>query len=188
MSDKSNNSARLRTAKLLLLGGLLATSCATSAPGGPPSAPSAEPPTSATNAIQEAAHETCARFAVAALSVDAATDRGPADARRRAAHEYGTPTLTVGLAGEGRDTDWTLLGQHHAWVTVTTDLAVDDLPLPDGGLVAAAVIAHRTAVSNTGWRHDLPSTVVYCTLTHTADGWRITDITLADSAASGVIS
>lgn len=188
MNDTPTNSARLRTAKLLLLGGLLTTSCATSAPGGPPPTPPVEPPTSATNAIQEAGHETCTRFAIAALSIDTATDRGPADARRRAAHQYGAPTLTVGLAGEGRDTDWTVLSQHHARVTVTTELAVDDLPLPDSGQVAAAVIAHRTAVNNTGWRHDLPSTVIYCTLTHTAHGWRITDLTLADSAASGVIS
>lgn len=135
-----------------------------------------------TNAPPTEPQDTCADFTVAALSTNAALDRGPADARHRAAHHFGTPELTTQLAGEGRDHHWPLLAQRSARVHVTTTPVHDDPPPQTGSQAAAAVLAQRTATSTDGWRHALPDTVAYCTLTRATHGWQVTSITFADTA------
>jgi len=127
-----------------------------------------------------AAQEICGRFTIAALSTDAAIDRGPADARRRAANQFGTPALVDQLAGEGRDHDWPLLTQHRAHVQVATTPVADDPQTPTDTQAAAGVIAHRVAVGPDGWQHALPGTVAYCSLTRGPDGWKVTTVTFTD--------
>lgn len=159
----------------------LTTNCTTTTPAS--NTPSSSTTTTATATT---ADETCARFATAALAADATTDRGPSDARRRAAHQYGTPDLTATITGEGRDPDWQLLASRQARVVVTTEPATDDHPQHHPDQAAVAVIARRTAVAADGSRHRLADAVVYCTLTNGTNGWRITAVTFADSTSAVV--
>lgn len=140
-------------------------------------------------ALDRVVQDTCARFTIIALSTDAAIDLGPADARRRAAQQFGTPALADRLAGEGRDHHWPLLAHHHAHVEVTTTPVTDDPPtLLDAhdSQAAAGVVAHRTAIGPDGWKQALPSTVAYCSLSRSPDGWWVTDITFADTISGPV--
>ncbi|MEU0529190.1 hypothetical protein [Amycolatopsis tolypomycina] len=151
----------------------------------PPQASAAEVRSDAAEpAARGAAAQACTRFVVTALSSDAALDRGPGDARVRAAQLYGTPQLAGQLAGEGRDHTWPELVQHQARVSVTTTEAGDDPPAVTGTETGAAVTASRIAVGSGGWRRDLPPTVAYCSLAQAADGWRVIAVTFSDTIAA----
>ncbi|WP_309114666.1 hypothetical protein [Saccharothrix sp.] len=131
-----------------------------------------------------AALEVCGRFATLALASDAAVDHGPSDARRRAADQLGTADLAGSLGGEGRDHDWPELARRQARVQVSTDPIGDDPP-PVSTRAAAGVLAHRVAVSQDGWRRQLPDIAVYCSLVRVDGGWRVGRVNFADSSSSG---
>lgn len=152
------------------------TGCGSRDPG-----PDASRPTrSATAVVRDDLEDTCTRFVISALSVDSTTDRGPADARRRAARDYGSPDLVTSLQGEGRDSDWALLVAHRARVHVTTEPVADDPPPVRTDAGAAGVHATRIAVG-VDWRQRLTDTIVYCSLRHGPDGWRVTRISVSDT-------
>ncbi|ONI88063.1 hypothetical protein ALI22I_20190 [Saccharothrix sp. ALI-22-I] len=129
--------------------------------------------------------ETCSAFALAALSGDTTVDRGPADARRRAAAQFGTPQLVEQLAGEGRDHDWDALADRGARILVDTRPIGDDPPPMRADRAAAGVVAGRVAVADDGRRQDLTSTAVYCTLVRTDQGWRVADVAFSDAPGTG---
>jgi hypothetical protein len=147
----------------------------TAAPGSVDPAPTAVPPD-----IQQV----CTRFVVAALSVDTTTDRGPADARVRAARAYGVPELAALLQGHGKDPDWPVLVAHRARVHVSTQPVGDDPPPVRGDEAAAGVHATRVAVGADNWRRQLSDTVAYCTLRRGPDGWKVTDLSFSDSSST----
>ena len=170
--------------RIVMLAAIAVTAAAGCAPVAPTvgGAAGAEQDAGAEAPRAAAAGEFCGRFATAALSSDAAIDRGPADARSRAAQLYGSPQLATQLAGEGRDQTWPELVQHQARVEVRTDEVTDDPPQASGSEVGAAVSATRVAVGTGGWRQVLPATVVYCSLTSAATaGWRVTAVTFSDT-------
>ncbi|WP_406639140.1 hypothetical protein [Amycolatopsis sp. WGS_07] len=165
-----------RTGPALIAAGVLAHGAAGCArPPAPQSPPSADALPVA------AAAEVCARFAVAAMSVDTAADTGPADARRRAARQYGVPALENALAGEGRDETWTGLAARHARVHVETRPITDDPPPGEDGTASAGVLATPTASAPDGWHQQLPTLAVYCSLTQTGREWKVSSVTLSDS-------
>ncbi len=177
---------QVRRAGWCMAAALLATACAhTASPTQPPD--TATVPQTLASATDQARHggaDLCARFTIAALGSDTATDAGPADARRRAAQQFGTPTLIDGLVGEGRDTTWPILAEHHARVQISIAPVADDPPPQDGEHAGAAVVATRTAVADDGWRRELPSIVVYCALRRTQDGWKVADVIFSDTTNS----
>lgn len=127
----------------------------------------------------------CANFVTTALSVDATTDHGPADARQRATRAFGDPA-TVGTAGgEGRDPDWSLLVEHGAHVTVSIRPVADDPPPARGDQAAAGVEVTRIAAGRAGWHTRLPDAVAYCSLRRTTAGWKVTALTLSDNGSTG---
>lgn len=128
--------------------------------------------------------QVCTRFVVTALSVDTATDRGPADARLRAARAYGVPELARRLQGHGKDPDWPLLVAHRARVHISTQPVADDPPPARGDSAAAGVHATRVAVGADTWRQQLSDTVAYCSLHRGPDGWKVTDLSFSDSPTS----
>jgi hypothetical protein len=130
-----------------------------------------------------AAEDTCAQFAVLALSIDTATDHSPADARQRAAIRFGTPALAAQLIGDGRDPAWPALTQHHAHIDVTTSRIQDDNTNRSGGpRTGIAMLATRTAIGADGWRHPLPDIALYCSLILNATGWAIANVAFIDAA------
>lgn len=162
---------------------LAGTSCTRAPDAG---APAAAPPTGTTADPQRASVlDTCSRFTVIALSSDTQLDRGPADARRRAASQFGTADLARQLAGEGRDQMWPTLVEHTAHIQVDTAPIGDDPPplQPDHG--SAGVLATLTAVGAGGWRQALPGFAVYCSLTSGGDGWKVDSVTFSDVDQSG---
>jgi hypothetical protein len=163
---------------------LFIAGCSRPASNSSPPSPQSSPPAETTTA-RDAVEEVCARFAVVALSSDTTIDRGPADARRRAADQFGTPRLAEQLAGEGRDHDWPLLAAHRARVQVDTEPIGDDPPPSTPQRASAGVIARRVAVGDAGWRQDLPSTATYCSLVRTGQGWRVDRVGFTDSTSSG---
>jgi hypothetical protein len=128
--------------------------------------------------------QVCTRFVVAALSVDTTTDRGPADARIRAANTYGVPELAARLQGNGKDPAWPLLVAHRAHVHVSTQPVGDDPPPAQGDTAAAGVHATRVAVGTEGWRQRLSDTVAYCSLRRQPEGWKVTDLSFSDSPST----
>jgi hypothetical protein len=151
-----------------------------------PPQPAAQPAPSETAGVQLGHADTCGRFAIAALSVDTTIDRGPADARLRAAHEHGTPTLAAAVAGEGRDPAWLLLAERQGRVVVTAEPVEDDLPPPQPDRAAAAVRTRRAALDSTGRREPLPDVVIYCELAKLTEGWKVTAARFVESAATEV--
>lgn len=179
-------SARSRVLGLLLVSGLALPAC--SGPARPdPAPPSATAPSEAATGAQarQAAQRVCADFAVAALSVDGVIDRGPADARQRAAAEFGTPALVERLGGEGRDHEWTSIVRRHARVQVDTTPIADDPHAPAEGRAGAGVLARRVAVGKDGRRQELAATATYCSLVATAQGWKVADVAFSDASTSG---
>lgn len=135
----------------------------------------------------ESAADICSQFTRLALSADATTDQGPADARRRAGEVYGTSDLPGRLSGQGRDQTWTLLSQHHARVTVATSPVEDDPPPADQAVTGAAVSATRLARGTDGWQLALPDVVAYCSLQHEDEGgWRVLDVSFSDTTSRSV--
>jgi len=164
---------------------VLTTACAcTTLPTSPGPAAVAPNHPAATEPARAGVQDLCARFTIAALGSDTTTDAGPADARRRAAQQFGTPALIDRLAGEGRDPRWRVLAEHRGRVQVSTTTVADDPPPQDGDHAGAAVLATRTAVADNGWRDELPSTVAYCALQRTQDGWKVADVTFSDTTNS----
>lgn len=127
----------------------------------------------------------CARFVVTALSIDTTTDRGPGDARTRAARAHGVPELAARMQGHGKDPNWPLLAAHAAHVQVTTQPIADDPPPAQNDVAAAGVLADRVAVGAANWRHQLSETAAYCSLRRTHEGWKVTDLSFSDSSPSG---
>jgi hypothetical protein len=129
----------------------------------------------------------CTRFAVAALSSDTAIDRGSADARQRAAEQFGTSALVAQFTGQGADPEWAGLLAHEAYVAVSTAAVADDPPPIGLGEAAAGVVARRTAIGESGWRERLPDIVVYCTLVIGQQGWKVDTVSFSEdgSATSG---
>ncbi|GAA4009763.1 hypothetical protein GCM10022247_34880 [Allokutzneria multivorans] len=123
----------------------------------------------------------CSAYTVAALSNNTFTDTGPADARTRAAEQFGTPAFIRAAQGEGRDPLWPVLTEHRARVETTTESAEDDPPPATAHNASTAVLAHRTATNDSGWTQRLPSLVVHCSLARSTAGWRIAEVTVADS-------
>jgi hypothetical protein len=128
--------------------------------------------------------QVCAEFVITALSVDAATDTGPADARQRATRALGDPTLHDNPSAQGRDPDWPLLIEHRAHVTVTVRPVTDDPPPITGDQAAAGVEVSRVATGRDGWRQPLPSAVAYCSLRRTPTGWKVAALTLSDNGTT----
>ncbi|WP_158886242.1 hypothetical protein [Amycolatopsis anabasis] len=126
----------------------------------------------------------CTRFVTAALSVDAATDSGPGEARQRAADQFGIPGLAQQIGGEGRDNGWEQLAAHRAHVEVTTEPVGDDPPPVRGDETGAGVKASRVAIAE-GWRQSLDPLVAYCSLRRDGGGWKITGLTLSDAPDAG---
>lgn len=168
---------------------LTVTACSATASSREPSTPTPPDSTgsSAVDARRAAAVDVCARFTTTALSVDTATDTGPADARTRAAQQFGTAALVRALTGDGHDPLWDVLVAHRGRVIVKTTTVADDPPTGDSTHMGAAVIAARTAVAEQGWRQELPSTVAYCALTATPAGWKITDVSFTDTTGTEVV-
>jgi hypothetical protein len=131
--------------------------------------------------VQPGAQQVCAEFATVALSSDTTVDRDPAAARTRAADFYGTEALRRSLTGAGIDHDWAELAAHHARIAVITDPILDDPPPATADRAAAGVEATATAVGADGWRRDLPSVAVYCTLQRVGAAWRVDDVQLSDA-------
>lgn len=173
---------------LIALVALLGTACSRTAPGGrdaaSPTATGETGETGSTGVQRSTVVELCSQFTVAALSSDTTVDRGPADARSRAAQQFGTPELIGQLGGEGRDQTWPLLVQHKARVVVDTSEVQDDPPPARGNQVGAAVSATRVAVGADRWRQELPGTVAYCSLVNEGTGWRVAAISFSDSTSS----
>lgn len=167
---------------------LLATACSHTAPEPgrqDQHSAGASGTSSSTAALPVDVYDVCARFAAAALSSDTAIDRGPADARKRAAGQWGTAELVDRLGGEGRDTTWDLLAAHRARVQVDTSPVGDDPPPPRDGKAGAGVQARKVAVAADGWRQELPGTVVYCSLIRDDVGtWKVSAVSFADSTSS----
>lgn len=159
-----------------IFGSTTATTAPNTAPGTTDSTPTPVPPD---------VQQMCARFVSTALSVDTTTDRGPADARLRAARAYGVPELAARLQGQGKDPDWPLLAAHRGRVQIAIQPVADDPPPVRGDEAAAGVHASRVAVGADNWRQQLPDTVAYCSLHRRPDGWKITDLTVSDSNTSG---
>jgi hypothetical protein len=135
----------------------------------------------------------CARFAVAALSSDTAIDAGPADARRRAADQFGTSALRQQLTGQGDDSAWVALAAHQASVSVSTTTVTDDPPPVGPNQAGAGVVAHQAASGSGGWHEALPDTVVYCTLVADGASWKVDSVTFttdtsADDATAAAAS
>ncbi|MFL6118871.1 hypothetical protein [Actinophytocola sp.] len=128
--------------------------------------------------------QVCTRFVTTALSMDTTTDRGPADARTRAARAYGVPELAARLQGHGQDPEWSLLVAHHARVQVSTQPVGDDPPPTRDDAAAAGVHAIRVAVGAGTWRQQLSDTVAYCSLRRGPEGWKITDLSFSDSPST----
>src|SRR5215211_4005180 len=87
----------------------------------------------------------CADFVTTALSIDTKTDRGPGEARTRAATRYGIPGLAEQFDGEGNDPAWAQLEQHNARVDVQIEPVDDDPPPVRADEASAAVLATRIA-------------------------------------------
>jgi hypothetical protein len=121
-----------------------------------------------------------------ALSVDTTIDHSPADARHRAADQFGTSALDGQLTGQGSDATWPTLVARHAHVVVTTTPDDDDVPPATGTQTAAGVIAVPVAVGSDGWRQPLPADVVFCTLNQTSAGWKVAAVAVSDTGASAV--
>lgn len=171
---------------MIVLAAALGTACAGPSPGGQDAAASPAAADAGTGGVQRSTVvEICSRFTVAALSSDTRTDRGPADARDRAAQQYGTPELMDQLGGEGRDQSWPVLVQHQARVVVDTAQVQDDPPPARGNQVGAAVSASRVAVGADGWRQELPGTVAYCSLVNEGAGWQVAAVSFSDDTSSG---
>jgi hypothetical protein len=165
---------------MLVLSGAFLAGCAHPAQAHRSSArPSPEQPSQA-DPSRAVTQDLCSRFTAIALASDATIDRGPADARRRAAQQLGTPALLEQFAGEGRDHAWPSLSEHQAHVQVTTSPVADDPPTLRASQAAAGVIAHRLAIGPNGWHQPLPSTVAYCSLIQDDGGWHISKVTFAD--------
>lgn len=170
---------------LIALVALLGTACSRTTPGGQDTASTTAPGATGTTGVQRSTVvEVCSRFTVAALSSDTTTDRGPADARSRAAQQFGTPELIDQLGGEGRDQTWPVLVEHKARVVVDTSEVQDDPPPARGNQVGAAVSASRVAVGADGWRQELPGTVAYCSLVNEGAGWRVAAVSFSDATSS----
>ncbi len=129
--------------------------------------------------------EACSRFTALALASDTEIDHGPADARRRAALQFGTAELTRTIAGEGRDQTWPTLAEHKARVQVDVEPIEDDPPplRPDRG--GAGIRAQLTAIGVDGWRQPLPGMAVYCSLVSSGDDWKVEAVTFSDVDQSG---
>lgn len=138
----------------------------------------------ATSASAADAQDVCARFAEMALGVDTVIDHSPADARHRAADQFGTSALTSQLTGQGTDATWSTLAAHRAHVVVTTTPDDDDTPPLTGNRAGAGVIATLAAVGSDGWRQPLPSDVVFCTLSQTSTGWKVAAVSISDTDTS----
>lgn len=162
----------LAVAGCAAIGSTTATTAPRAASGTADAAPTTVPPD-----IQQV----CTRFVATALSVDTATDRGPADARLRAARAYGVPDLAGRLQGHGKDPDWPLLVAHRARVQVSTQPVDDDPPPARDDVAAAGVYATRVAVGPNNWRQQLADTVAYCSLHRGPNGWQVTDLSFSDT-------
>jgi hypothetical protein len=182
--DRTPSPPRLRLAAgLILIAAVLCTACAHSAP-----AAKATPPSSKATAPSPAsdAHRVCAQFASTALEVNTTRDAGPGDARRRAAQQFGVPSLPDQTVGEGRDPEWTELVAHHARVQASTSPVADDPAPPRGDEAGTGVAVSRVAVGSDGWHKELPETVAYCSLNRNPSGlWQVSEVTFSDSASSG---
>ncbi|RJQ66189.1 hypothetical protein D5S17_35785 [Pseudonocardiaceae bacterium YIM PH 21723] len=133
--------------------------------------------------MRAAVTEVCSRFASAALSSNAEIDRGPGNARYRAAQQFGSPEFARNDQFREGDGAWPLLAEHRARVVVNTYEVGDDPPPPRRDTASAAVTAKRVAVAADGWRQDLSTFVVYCTMTD-AGGWKITAASFYEDPSS----
>lgn len=168
---------------------LIAITLAGCAKDGPGSAPDPQP-SAMTAAPQSAAatpaeiQQVCSDFAAAALAFDTARDQGPAQARKRAAVQFGTAELEARVGAEAPSTVWTTVAAHRGRVEVTVTPVRDDPPAPREDRAAAGAVAKRVAVGESGWRQELSTMVTYCSLRREAQGWRVADVRLADSDSS----
>jgi hypothetical protein len=145
--------------------------------------------TSAATGVTPTPREVCARFVTTMLSVDATTDSGPEDARRRAVSRYGSAGLFDTLIGSATSTEWPLLVAHHARTEVRVTPVGDDPPPISPTQTAAGMHVQRSAVGAHGWRAALTDAVVYCALARAEgaapSGWRVTAVTVSDAGGAG---
>jgi hypothetical protein len=171
---------------LSLLLALAATTPAISCSHHPTTVTAAHPPTSATPSTPDAPAappgDTCARFAIAALSSDTTIDHNPGDARQRAAQQFGSAGLANHLAGAGNDQTWPAMVTHSAHIVVDATPINDDPPASTTDHAGAGVLTQRTALAPDGWRQQLPTLAVYCTLANDGSRWAITAITMSDAS------
>lgn len=172
---------------VLVVGALLAltaTSCSQAPDGGADGSQAAAAAASG-DAQRASVQDICARFTAMALSSDAEVDRGPADARGRAASTFGTSELAAMLAGEGRDQSWPTLADHKAHIQIVTEPVGDDPPPVQANQASAGVLATRTAIGADGWKQVLPGVVAYCSLIPQDGSWKVAAVTFSDADQSG---
>ncbi|ATY17102.1 hypothetical protein CU254_41740 (plasmid) [Amycolatopsis sp. AA4] len=176
---------RARALLLLTTPALAAGACSGAAPAPEHAAlPATTAPAAAQPAAAAEARQICGQFVAAALSVDAAADSGPGDARRRAADRFGIPGLAEQIGGEGRDNGWGLLAAHRARVRVTTEPVDDDPPPVRDDETGAGVTASRVAAGD-GWTQNLDPLAAYCSLRRVAGAWKVSGITFSDTGGPG---
>lgn len=158
-----------RAVSTLIAAGLTVAACTHDTPPGGPPPPAPD--------IQRV----CADFVTTALSVDTATDTGPADARRRATAAFADPTMANADSGQGQDPDWPLLVEHRAHVVVSVRPATDDPPPTRADRVSASVEITRTAIGSDGWRQPLTGAVAYCGLRRAPTGWKVSELRLSSN-------
>lgn len=163
------------------LGGLAAAALVFASSCGPAQTPSADPTATSPEVRPTTSHPVapdavCRRLAVTYMSVDTRHDTGPADARQRAAQNYGTPALRRQLdgGGSGRGSRFTRWARHDGHVEITNIRAVRDDPPPTTGGHTAAGFVLSGHVAGTGqWRQPYGPVAVYCSLDKRPAGWRV---------------
>jgi hypothetical protein len=114
-------------------------------------------------------------------AVDARVDASRAEARARAAAQYGTPGLQQQLRGAGRDPEFDAWRAHRAVVTPVLVPYSGEAPPPDTlNRAYRAVTVRGTAAGEDGWQAPVAAVTVFCTLTGSADaGWKVSSIDIA---------
>ncbi|MFI5614950.1 hypothetical protein [Amycolatopsis sp. NPDC051903] len=163
----------------------LVSGCGASSPSAPDhslsvtSGPDTPRSTSTNSLVNASPQDVCSDLGIASVAGDTSVDYGPADARRRAAQQYGTPALQQQWAGSGQDQQWDALKAAHARINATATPVGDDLPPAQNGQASAAATITPTATLPNGQHQPMTTFVIYCGLQQVNGAWRVTTVNLA---------
>ena len=127
----------------------------------------------------------CRAFSAALYSADTTRDSGPGEAYLRAA-VYMNGALAAQSAGAQRDGRWDTWRSHDARLDTRVAAYADVHAEPDSSVTAyRAQKVSTTPVGADGWRGWAEDNLIYCTLSHGASGWRVSDYVIYPVAGRG---